>query len=174
MHWMLCLLRLSIQFVFVFVCLTQHLIQSTMRCENSTPLCIKWPLTPPKGKAIWKRTMWITLFITPLSAVISASWEIVPDSWSFVVMVAIFRKIIISDTAFLLLTLIFTSLPGFTIQQIFILRSVPAALVPPPSFGVQILSISCNFWGKFGKIVCWRPSWRVVAPASGKSWIRHW
>ena len=29
----------------VFVALTQHLIQSTMRCENSTLLCIKWPLT---------------------------------------------------------------------------------------------------------------------------------
>ena len=28
----------------VFVALTQHLIQSTMSCENSTPLCIKWPL----------------------------------------------------------------------------------------------------------------------------------
>ena len=25
--------------------LTQHLIQSTMTCENSTLLCIKWPLT---------------------------------------------------------------------------------------------------------------------------------
>ena len=35
----------------VFVALTQHLIQSTMRCENSTLLCIKWPLTPPRGKA---------------------------------------------------------------------------------------------------------------------------
>ena len=30
----------------VFVALSQHLIQSTMRCENSTLLCIKWPLTP--------------------------------------------------------------------------------------------------------------------------------
>ena len=29
----------------VFVALKQHLIQSTMRCENSTLLCIKWPLT---------------------------------------------------------------------------------------------------------------------------------
>ena len=29
----------------VFVALTQHLIQSTMRCENSTLLCIKWPVT---------------------------------------------------------------------------------------------------------------------------------
>ena len=29
----------------VFVTLTQHLIQSTMRCENSTLLYIKWPLT---------------------------------------------------------------------------------------------------------------------------------
>ena len=29
----------------VFVALTQHFIQSTMRCENSTLLCIKWPLT---------------------------------------------------------------------------------------------------------------------------------
>ena len=28
----------------VFVALTQHVIQSTMRCENSTLLCIKWPL----------------------------------------------------------------------------------------------------------------------------------
>ena len=28
----------------VFVALTQHLIQSTMKCENSTLLCIKWPL----------------------------------------------------------------------------------------------------------------------------------
>ena len=35
MHWILCLLRLSI-----------NPIQSTMRCENSTLLCIKWPLTP--------------------------------------------------------------------------------------------------------------------------------
>ena len=32
----------------VFVALTQHLIQSTMRCENSTLLCIKWPLSPAK------------------------------------------------------------------------------------------------------------------------------
>ena len=28
------------------VALTQHLVQSTMRCENSTLLCIKWPLAP--------------------------------------------------------------------------------------------------------------------------------
>ena len=34
----------------VFVALTQHLIHSTMRCENSTLFCIKWPLTPPRGK----------------------------------------------------------------------------------------------------------------------------
>ena len=34
--------------------------------------------------------------------------------------------------------------------------------------GVQILSISCSFLGgKFGKIVCCRPSWRVRAPTSG-------
>ena len=30
----------------VIVVLTQHPIQSTMRCENSTLLCIKWPLVP--------------------------------------------------------------------------------------------------------------------------------
>ena len=30
-----------------------------------------------------------------------------------------------------------------------------------------------QFLGKFGKIVCWRPPWRVGAPSSGKSWIRH-
>ena len=29
----------------VFVALTQHLIQTTMRCENSTLLCIKWHVT---------------------------------------------------------------------------------------------------------------------------------
>ena len=29
--------------ILVFVALTQHLIQSTMRCENSTVLCIQWP-----------------------------------------------------------------------------------------------------------------------------------
>ena len=32
-------------YTLVFVALTQHLIQSTMRCENSTLLCMKWPLT---------------------------------------------------------------------------------------------------------------------------------
>ena len=26
----------------VFVALTQHLIQSTMRCENSSPLFLRW------------------------------------------------------------------------------------------------------------------------------------
>ena len=31
-----------------------------------------------------------------------------------------------------------------------------------------------QFLGKFGKIVCWRPPWRVGAPTSGKSGIRHW
>ena len=35
----------------VFVALTTPYIQSTMRCENSTLLCIKWPLAPPRGKA---------------------------------------------------------------------------------------------------------------------------
>ena len=30
----------------VFMALRQNFIQSTMRCENSTLLCIKWPLTP--------------------------------------------------------------------------------------------------------------------------------
>ena len=30
-----------------------------------------------------------------------------------------------------------------------------------------------QFLGNFGKIVCWHPP-RVGAPASGKSWIRHW
>ena len=45
---MLFLWRLSI---LVFVVLTQHCIQSTVRCENSTLLCIKWPLAPTRGKA---------------------------------------------------------------------------------------------------------------------------
>ena len=40
-----------------------------------------------------------------------------------------------------------------------------------PSLGVQILSISCSFQEN---LACSRPPWRVHAPPSGKSWIRHW
>ena len=47
---MLCLLRLSI---LVFVALKQHCIQSTVRCENSTLLYIKWPLAPPRGRLLY-------------------------------------------------------------------------------------------------------------------------
>ena len=32
----------------VLVALTQHLVQITIRCENSTLLCMKWPLTPAR------------------------------------------------------------------------------------------------------------------------------
>ena len=39
--------------------------------------------------------------------------------------------------------------------------------------GFQIISIPCSFWGKFGKIICWRPLPRVGAPTSVKSWIRN-
>ena len=47
-------------YTLVFVALTQYLIQSTMRCENSTLLCIKWPLTPPRGKASnVPSTLWV-------------------------------------------------------------------------------------------------------------------
>ena len=45
-----CYVCLDCQYTGV-VALTQHLIQSTMRCVNSTLLHIKWPLTPPRGKA---------------------------------------------------------------------------------------------------------------------------
>ena len=44
----------------VFVALRQHLIQSTMRFENSTLLCLKWPLAPARREgyllqySIWK------------------------------------------------------------------------------------------------------------------------
>ena len=40
-----------------------------------------------------------------------------------------------------------------------------------PPLGVQILSISCSFREN---LACSRPHWRVHAPPSGKSWIRHW
>ena len=40
-----------------------------------------------------------------------------------------------------------------------------------PPLGVQILSISCSFREN---LACSRPPWRVHAPPSGKSWIRHW
>ena len=47
----------------VSVALTQHLIQSTMRCENSTLLCIKWPFAPPGGKAYnVPSALWVYLF----------------------------------------------------------------------------------------------------------------
>ena len=42
----------------VFVALTQHLIQSTMRCEfNSTLLCITWPLASARreGYLLFKK-----------------------------------------------------------------------------------------------------------------------
>ena len=42
------------------------------------------------------------------------------------------------------------------------------ALGGPNSFNFM------QFLGKFGKIICWRPSWGVGAPSSGKSWIRQW
>ena len=29
-------------------------------------------------------------------------------------------------------------------------------------------------FGKIWQIVCWRPTWGVGAPSSGKSWIHHW
>ena len=42
--------------------------------------------------------------------------------------------------------------------------------------GVQILSISCSFWGNLAKsyVGAPPPPWRVGAPTSEKSWIRHW
>ena len=40
-----------------------------------------------------------------------------------------------------------------------------------PLLGVQILSFSCSFWQKYGKIIAFLG---VGAPSSGKSWIRHW
>ena len=47
----------------VFVALTQHLIQSTMRCENSTLLHIKWSLAPPSGKVSnVPSALWVLLF----------------------------------------------------------------------------------------------------------------
>ena len=54
--------------ILVFVALTQHLIQSTMRCENSTLLCIKWPLTPARreGYLLFKKPsiLGVKLFIS--------------------------------------------------------------------------------------------------------------
>ena len=36
----------------VFEVFTQHCMWSTVTGENSTVLCIKWPLTPQRGKTI--------------------------------------------------------------------------------------------------------------------------
>ena len=43
-----------------------------------------------------------------------------------------------------------------------------------PPLEVQILSISCSFWENLAKSYVGAPPWRVGAPSSGKSWIRHW
>lgn len=37
-----------------------------------------------------------------------------------------------------------------------------------------ILSISCSFFGKFGKIICWSPPQRIGALFYEESWIRTW
>ena len=43
----------------VFVALTQHLIQSIMRCENSTVLCKKWPLVPARREGyLLQNSIW--------------------------------------------------------------------------------------------------------------------
>ena len=39
--------------------------------------------------------------------------------------------------------------------------------------GVEILSISCSFWEMLAKLYVSAP-WKVIAPTSGKSRIRHW
>ena len=53
------------------------------------------------------------------------------------------------------------------------LRGARGTPAPPPPPWVQILSISCSFWGNLAHL-CVGPPWRVGAPTSGKSWIRHW
>ena len=53
----LCMGCLSTLSILVFVVLTQHLIQSTMRCKNSTLLCIKWPLTPARREGYFYSTV---------------------------------------------------------------------------------------------------------------------
>ena len=53
---LLCEVCLLTLLILVFVALTQHLIQSTMstmKCENSTLLCIKWPFAPPRGRLLY-------------------------------------------------------------------------------------------------------------------------
>ena len=44
---------------------------------------------------------------------------------------------------------------------------------PPPIPRVQILSISCSFWGNLAKPYVGAPL-ESLRPISGKSWIRHW
>ena len=49
----LCMLEVS---KVVFVAFTQHCIQNNVTHVGGVKglLCIQWPLTPPRGKAIWK------------------------------------------------------------------------------------------------------------------------
>ena len=42
---------------------------------------------------------------------------------------------------------------------------------PPPA---QHFLNFMQFLRNFGKIVCWRPPWRVGAPSYGKSWMCPW
>ena len=42
----------------------------------------------------------------------------------------------------------------------------------PPPTAHNFLNFM-QFFTKFGKIICWRPPWRVGAPSYGESQIRH-
>ena len=58
-----------------------------------------------------------------------------------------------------------------TPQSVADLKGGGEGCTPVP--GVQILSISCSFWENLPKSYVGALSWRVGAPSSGKSWIRH-
>ena len=61
---------------------------------------------------------------------------------------------------------------GVPSPKLFIGGSRVATSGPPPPLRPKKLSISCMFFGKFGKIVCWHSPGGSAPPSTGLPWIR--
>ena len=64
MHWMLCLSHCWHWCLW----LLHNTVYRVMRYENSTLLCIQWPVTPPGGKAIRLFEIWDAMYIDTVDA----------------------------------------------------------------------------------------------------------
>ena len=90
MHWILCL---SILLTLVFVALTQHLIQSTMRCENCIDSvnidsieCIRDPCLVSTVSTYMSHFAYVCKMRYPLNLVLE-SWEYLWFYWTFCIVI---------------------------------------------------------------------------------------